>query len=726
MSPRVTRIARPPRPARPKKNPSQWAFSLNRHPAPLDPPARADRPLPSPSSVRPQGDLKKEIKKLQRFRDQVKQWAGSNDVRDKTPLLEARKLIEGKMESFKIIEKETKTKAFSKQGLEAARERKDPKEAARDEAREWLNASVDELQTQIEAFEAEIETIAEPKKSKSKTRPPRLGHLEESMSRHLQHIQRMELVLRLVDNEALAPEDVTDLKDLVDDYVERNQDDFDEFGDVEDMYADLELDDLAEAVASGEVSHDVGKPSALQKLDGAGDDAHADDGNAGAGASGAAGKGGLSKGGSEHSSSGSLLATGTKGKPGELLGAKPMSPAGGPALGSGGKKIPAPLGLNKAPNLASGAEPPAPLGLQSGGPVPGPKGREGTLGGNGGSWGAPGGGNGTFPTLAGGDSKAGNPPQQQQQPAPGAGAGLQQQQSWGFGSANADPPVFGVNSSPQQAPPSSSGSGVKFPLPKPTPGSPLLGGQGGNAGGPGGANANAAAGSPAKNLPAPKFGVDPSASKSGGTGTGTGSASNGEPKPADGSDSLSFDLPGGLADLADGGGFGGTDKGSSSVAPIAVALGGMTHEDPSVNVRLLESAYKNLPTVADGAWTRRRREPPSSPAPTSYPTASPPVLDNPALFERLDADALFFAFYHQQGTAQQYLAARELKRANWRFHKKYATWFARQEDPKVSTEEYEQGNYIYFDFNMGQDGGWCQRSKGDFLFEYSQLESEMN
>jgi hypothetical protein len=29
------------------------------------------------------------------------------------------------------------------------------------------------------------------------------------------------------------------------------------------------------------------------------------------------------------------------------------------------------------------------------------------------------------------------------------------------------------------------------------------------------------------------------------------------------------------------------------------------------------------------------------------------------------------------------LAARELKRANWRFHKKYATWFARQEEPKV-------------------------------------------
>jgi CCR4-NOT transcription complex subunit 3 len=54
------------------------------------------------------------------------------------------------------------------------------------------------------------------------------------------------------------------------------------------------------------------------------------------------------------------------------------------------------------------------------------------------------------------------------------------------------------------------------------------------------------------------------------------------------------------------------------------------------------------------------------------------------------------------------------------------------EEPKMSTEEFEQGSYIYFDFNMNsQDGGvtpggWCQRSKADFVFEYSQLESEMN
>ena len=39
-----------------------------------------------------EGDLKKEIKKLQRLRDQIKTWIGSNDIRDKSALIEARKV----------------------------------------------------------------------------------------------------------------------------------------------------------------------------------------------------------------------------------------------------------------------------------------------------------------------------------------------------------------------------------------------------------------------------------------------------------------------------------------------------------------------------------------------------------------------------------------------------------------------------------------------------------
>lgn len=34
--------------------------------------------------------------------------------------------------------------------------------------------------------------------------------------------------------------------------------------------------------------------------------------------------------------------------------------------------------------------------------------------------------------------------------------------------------------------------------------------------------------------------------------------------------------------------------------------------------------------------------------PSSYPQVQAPIVDNPALWERLDTDVLFFAFYYQQ------------------------------------------------------------------------------
>ena len=64
-------------------------------------------------------DLKKEIKKLQRHRDQIKTWAASSDVKDKRALATARKLIETKMEQFKVCEKETKTKTYSRRACGA-------------------------------------------------------------------------------------------------------------------------------------------------------------------------------------------------------------------------------------------------------------------------------------------------------------------------------------------------------------------------------------------------------------------------------------------------------------------------------------------------------------------------------------------------------------------------------------------------------------------------------
>lgn len=106
----------------------------------------------------------------------------------------------------------------------------------------------------------------------------------------------------------------------------------------------------------------------------------------------------------------------------------------------------------------------------------------------------------------------------------------------------------------------------------------------------------------------------------------------------------------------------------------------------------------------------------------SFPTApAPALLESPSLFERMNVDTLFFIFYYQQGTYQQYLAAKELKKHSWRFHKKYLAWFKRQEEPRVVTPEYEAGTYVYFDYEMG----WIVRQKRDFTFEYAFMEDEL-
>ncbi|KAL3497833.1 hypothetical protein ACH5RR_040565 [Cinchona calisaya] len=89
--------------------------------------------------------------------------------------MDARKLIEREMERFKICGKETKTNAFSKEGL-GQQPKTDPKEKAKSETRDWLNNVVGELENQIDSFEAEIDGLSV---KKGKTRPPRLEDFDE-------------------------------------------------------------------------------------------------------------------------------------------------------------------------------------------------------------------------------------------------------------------------------------------------------------------------------------------------------------------------------------------------------------------------------------------------------------------------------------------------------------------------------------------------------------------
>ncbi|BDD62479.1 proteinral negative regulator of transcription subunit 5 [Monascus purpureus] len=191
-------------------------------------------------------NLKREIKKLQRFRDQIKSWAAGNEVKDKTPLLEQRKAIETCMEQFKAVEKEMKTKAYSKEGLSAGG-RLDPKEKQKVEMCDFLSNCVEEIQRKIEAFEAEEETLhIQLKKSKKDvTKTNRLSDVEHLLERHRWHLNKLELLLRSVENGNVDVSDVLPVKDSIKYYVEDGHN-IDYSGEDETLYDDLNLGGDAE------------------------------------------------------------------------------------------------------------------------------------------------------------------------------------------------------------------------------------------------------------------------------------------------------------------------------------------------------------------------------------------------------------------------------------------------------------------------------------------------
>ena len=98
---------------------------------------------------------------------------------------------------------------------------------------------------------------------------------------------------------------------------------------------------------------------------------------------------------------------------------------------------------------------------------------------------------------------------------------------------------------------------------------------------------------------------------------------------------------------------------------------------------LLDASFQNIPTPQDQEVID-----PKHPSAVSevhnFPTV--PLFNRKENFSKFNLETLFFAFYHQQGTYQQYLAAVELKRKNWKFNKKFETWF-KKADGNVSQLE---------------------------------------
>lgn len=128
------------------------------------------------------------------------------------------------MEKFKACEKEMKTKAFSKEGLIQSA-KLDPKAQEKLEVTTWLQSQVEDLLLQVEQAEAEIETLqggGGKKRGKSSSSAGRLEDLEHLNDRRKWHVNRLELILRLLDNGSLTTDRVQALKEDVQYFVESN------------------------------------------------------------------------------------------------------------------------------------------------------------------------------------------------------------------------------------------------------------------------------------------------------------------------------------------------------------------------------------------------------------------------------------------------------------------------------------------------------------------------
>ncbi|CAK5262569.1 unnamed protein product [Mycena citricolor] len=628
-------------------------------------------------------ELKTQIKKLQRLRDQIKNWLTSNDIKDKSQLLENRKLIETQMERFKATEKEMKTKAFSKEGLIQAA-KLDPKEQEKEDTIAWCQSQVEELQMQVEQAEAEIETlqVTGKKKNKSGSAASRLDELETLNERRKFHIGRLEIILRLLNNGSLSADKVLSLKEDVQYYVETNTEEG--VGEDDGIYDDLNLDEEEEQFGiaaeddesddSDEASEDLPPPRPLPKK--------------------------IDEESAANSKSPILK------KAAVTLQLRKSSIDGISNCRSGCSKlidISYTIQTSTAPKFCATTY---------------VKYFE--------SWPAFGTGTGTGTSAS--TNKTGHVASR----AVFRCRGWRKQCAcfyflptctpstcchvafrWAISSKSAhrhsavvtqsdssfrdksDAVIvclrlssagFLVSCAVGRRAKLSRGPAATSSPPRPRNDSP--------------SRADTHSPSPPSSAAIPRQstpqfppGVKMSQSEQS-VGTAPSRTSAGA-------------FPGSLSDLVV------SFEAVKQKAAVRMSNLDQVH-------KILQGGYSNVPQPQD--TEKAKYYVPRNPFTTQayYPQSPHPLLSTAAIFSQLDVETLFYVFYYLPGTYQQYLAAKELKRQSWRFHVKYLTWFQRHSEPQAITEEYEQGIYVYFDW----EGSWCQRKKSDFRFEYRYLSED--
>lgn len=185
-----------------------------------------------------EADLKREIKKLQKLREQIKVWQTQNEVKDKDKLLEYRRLVEVAMEKYKVVEKGSKVKAYSnmslKQGVDL-----DPEEQEKQDTINFIQESIDDLERQYQSIEVELEKLSS-KKSKKSSNDSKKEELKEFQEKYRWHQQNLEIALRLLENDELQPSDINEIKEDLTYFLQSNRDA--NFIDNEYIYEPLDLE----------------------------------------------------------------------------------------------------------------------------------------------------------------------------------------------------------------------------------------------------------------------------------------------------------------------------------------------------------------------------------------------------------------------------------------------------------------------------------------------------
>merc|ERR1712129_685191 len=140
---------------------------------------------------------------------------GQSDIKSniKDKLEDARKRIEGDMQRFKEFERDLKTKAFSACAL-AKGDELDLEEVEKRKNQEWLMASIQTMNEQLEEFAADIELL-QTKKSMTNADKDRLAQNKTGTERHQWHIKKLELLLRHLDNDAVDVSDLSIVRDSI-------------------------------------------------------------------------------------------------------------------------------------------------------------------------------------------------------------------------------------------------------------------------------------------------------------------------------------------------------------------------------------------------------------------------------------------------------------------------------------------------------------------------------